>query len=125
MTSAGRIHEVWVDNLESELIALRNAIDSFPVVSMYVPHLDALGSLTTRALSRAAHMTDGDTFAFSRLAGFVLRSLPDAGELPEHPAELTADLPSPFLASRLTLASRTCVRFTGHRVPWYRCPSYG
>ncbi|CDZ98508.1 mRNA deadenylase subunit [Phaffia rhodozyma] len=29
-----RIREVWADNLEVELVALRNAIDSFPVVSI-------------------------------------------------------------------------------------------
>jgi hypothetical protein len=55
MTS--RIHEVWLDNLEAELVALRHAIDSFPVVSMYVaarlssPHL---GPITDSLLPRVS-----------------------------------------------------------------------
>jgi CCR4-NOT transcription complex subunit 7/8 len=34
---ASRIREVWADNLDVELVALREALDLYPVVSMFVP----------------------------------------------------------------------------------------
>ena len=35
---ASRIREVWADNLDTELVALREALGQYPVVSMCVLH---------------------------------------------------------------------------------------
>lgn len=46
---ASRIREVWADNLDAELVALREALGQYPVVSMYVPFVS-----TTSSCSRAS-----------------------------------------------------------------------
>jgi len=44
---ASRIREVWADNLDAELVALREALGQYPVVSMCVA---PLSQLTSRSL---------------------------------------------------------------------------
>lgn len=50
---ASRIREVWADNLDAELVALREALDHYPVVSMSVPPLSLPGRASGGPLADA------------------------------------------------------------------------